>query len=832
MLEWSVREDDFPLPTEPPDSTPRRKALRLLLFAFAMMGIVLVGIVLWRTRLVRAEITHDLEQFIRREEQARRFGITDPVTQWVAEDVPATWLTRYENSFIPPPIEPIPVTIALVTLEIEGEEAIVEVQLGRQVQERRYRQTTQGWRRVPLNLAAEKPIYERVDGTNFTFYETNRAFAERVLQQYPDLIEMWQGWGGNLPSITTVDIHNQELARPAYVQGDTLHIANPAIASVPAHWNLTGEEVVWYRMAREIGSRVTLNRVSAETLPGNDRFIEALVTVNALRWAVPQEIYTPLAARWRELATVESGASFYDRSATFQPIDPFAPTPEEAVVLLIADTLYTQGGEARIAEVVRMMITARNWDDVFRSTTGLTLLELETSAVGRNMPAILLNSSSISGSPVFVPYSMPHPNFQIYLLAFSQPIWVHTDLETEVYLPDGTKISSDCATVLPIFEIKGEWYESGLRFHAERIEAVAPPQLDIKNVIPAPADTFYYVATMEPDAAEIPGTQLVAVTADGTQTRLWRFARLTFDSMLPYPNQQIADSAGIMAVGTMLGQCHLQWIVRYTPDDGKIEHWLFYHNQNLAPLLYFWDEIGDRGIVAAPSLGEAPGQYQYWYLHPHETTPKSGATDYLPEGVPWMLRPGRDQILLYDKSVNRLFLYDLGGQREIWSIGIEPQHFFGTVVFDPTGRYLYVTITRQEENPNDALPESSTITRFDLQTGDNHLIWEQAMGGIAEGAIDATGQRFYVIAQRRGSGAIDLLKYEDEQWSSVFTGNATQEQYSYLRACGGGGAIFVRNQNPLTEGVIPLRYDLYRIDPNGEMRLTPLPELRQYPIGC
>lgn len=831
MLEWNTTDNHTALPSDTPDPSPpgnhNRRFLMGLLFLVVGVLIGSVGVFWWRTRVVEEQMRADLLLFIRREEQARRFGLKEQVEQFMAEGVPEAWQARYEASFTPPPTDPLSVTVEIAALDLQGQDALVQVQVGRQVQERRYRQTVDGWRRAPLNLPEQGTnITHEQGGMTFQYHAADADFAKELITSYPDLIEVWEAWGGTLPEINRVSIQASEFMRPAYVVESTLNVATPSIVSLPPHWDLTGEEALRYWVAREIGARLMLNRIN---LPGDDRFINALVTVTALRWAGVEAPYSRLTTRWREIAATHSGSSFYDMPNQFQQIDPFAPTPQEAAALLMADLLYRQSGNEQIAQTMQSMRDARRWDVVFEAVAGLNTLEFETLARGGPVPGTILDTTSVRGVPL--PTTIGQA-FQLQIEGYDQPIWVETHEKTQVFLPNGIEVDRVCAPTFADIEIEGEWYESGLRLMAERITVADVQTTRIATVQPAPAETLYYTSHFE-IVEGVPTTQLMAVNPNGSQTIVWSQPNVSFDPMTSSATQFMMPLHGITAVQNNVWDCDLQWIFHYSPLTGTVSAWVSNATPPLAASTYFWDEHRGIGMIVAVNFTEVGGNSPFWLMRLDGSEPYLEIKGHIRSGIPRAIRPGHDEILIHDYNANRIVLQEWWSDRVTWERPATSDYFFSGAVFDSTGQYLYVNRIKRQEDFDNFLSIASEIIRYDLKTGEELIIWSESMGGVQMMGIDANSERLYAIALLQESGELAVLQYENESWTSLIATNPDEQRYNYIRVCGKGGAFFVQSGNPLTEGDIPQKFNLFFITPEGELLPTPIPfDISAFPINC
>lgn len=840
MLDWKINEENASFSSDAPEPARRTPFNRKHIFIFLLIVIVLasggaVGL-WWRAQAADAQMRDDLLLFIRREEQARRFGLVAQAEQFAADDVPETWFTRYAASFALPPIEPLSVTISIVGMKFQNSDALVEVQMGRQVQERRYRQTAQGWRRVPLGESAQgDDVSQPQDNIVFQYSPADSDFATDLMSTYPDLIDLWGAWGGELAEINRVSIQNGEFQRPAYVVETTLNVSVPKVITLPAHWDFTGEEAARYWVAREMGTRIKLGRLSPTFLPGNSRFVKALVTVTSLRWAMADEPYRRLVATWSDLAATHRGSSFYDRPNHSQEIDPFAPTPQEAAALLMADTLYTQGGNERIAHFVRTMQGARQWDAVFAEVTGVNTLEFETLARGGPIPTTILEEIPVRGVPIA---GNRFRSFQLQVEGYEQPIWVETNNETKVFLSDGREVAVECATAFPEVEIEGQWYESGLRLEATRIVgdtvSDAPSSHNILNE-PAPVDTLFYFARAESDPEGNEITQLIAVN-DNTLTPVWSRPVLGFSPMYNSFSQHSMPLKGIAAIGFASWDCDLRWLLHYDPTTGREVAWFFPLMESLGDPKFLWDEGRGLGMVVLTTSGQAESQLQYALLELNKGNSEINFVGTLPLGEAQLMRPGRDEVLIYDSIGNQLLLYDWTRDLITWQMPSEENYLFGSNFFDPTGRYLYLTITALQEDPTNYLPFASKIVRYDLESGESDVVWNEAQGGIAIASIDANGTWLYAIARLSESGEVALMHYKDGQWHALFRQTPEDPELvllSNLRSCGNGGAFMIWSGNAQLEGAEPLGIEYYFVSPEGDLAPAIIPlKWSEYPISC
>ena len=129
------------------------------------------------------------------------------------------------------------------------------------------------------------------------------------------------------------------------------------------------------------------------------------------------------------------------------------------------------------------------------------------------------------------------------------------------------------------------------------------------------------------------------------------------------------------------------------------------------------------------------------------------------------------------------------------------------------------------------MPEFSTIQRFNLETNGQQVLWDEAMGGVASGLVDAEGEILYVVAQERGSETIAVFQYEAEQWSELLKADIRETNLSLLQACGKGGLIFMQTDQ-VPDKIIHLQQHLYRLHPDGRMQVFSPLYMNTYPIGC
>lgn len=538
MLDWEITEKEaLPVPEEAvPPPYPSRIGFYLIMGVIVLVAIGAVGWVSWRFREREVLLTADLTGQIRAEESARRVGNRDRIPDLIAPGIARSWRDDYISQFRTPDGETRPADVSIEKVEYNGVMAQVWVRIGAQVQRRAYEQTPLGWRRVPLTINAttfgDSAILADA-GTEFAHQRTDDQFVIQLAADLPRLEQAILAWA-NDPTAETppptllplrIVIQPQEnrpaLLEPIEPRAPVLTLNSPQVVALPAEWNISGDSAVRLAVAQMVWEQLPASRINTADLPGGNRFVNALQTVVALRWALTPAEYTALAAQWQAQAKESSWQSpFFSLTLGGGAIDPFVPQTQTSVLLMVAEQYVAsmENEMAWLAESHALLATATNWDEFFGATMGTTTLEFEASVRGIPAPADLPMPFTATLSPLAEDTSNIR-GFAVTVEGQPHPIAIEALLGiTDVTLPNGTRMNAGCAALFGELEIEGTWRENGLRLTPTRLHVnrVALPTTFTHRA--PPANTVTYVASYNDTIVNNTSgiAHLAALTPDGT----------------------------------------------------------------------------------------------------------------------------------------------------------------------------------------------------------------------------------------------------------------------------------------------------------------------------
>lgn len=817
MVEWRVEEaieEEAPRPPKPPRHRVGWRAVLVGVGILVLAGVVAIVVLRWREVLAERMIEEDLLTAIRAEERARRFGQAESTAQFIPADTPANWRARFTRTFTPTlsTADPLPVEISLVsvTLQRQGQEAEVLAQVGQQVQERRYRLTAQGWQRIPVFAEARGGTMTIWPETMQLSYQTaDHDFATALYEDLPALQTQIQAWGGNVRHLI-VEIHSEEFYPPAYYvnYSSTYRLSSPRLVTLPAHWDMTGEEAVRYRFAKVLWNTVPDDGISNRRLPGAGRFVLAAQTVLSLRWAVSDETYQGFVEHWRTLQPPRISNALYSRPTHTGWMDIFAPTSEEAATLLLVNTIYDTSGAEGFAPIFEAMSTAEDWDTVLQPITGMTTRQLLAATVGESSAASAI-PPVVTGSPTL----SEGWGSRYYEIESNTPshVWIERTSASEVVVNNLEGLPEECAVLFSEVTVEGTWREEGLRLRAEKYRTTG----DLLPLSPAPAmpptDTQMYVSRMGNIGIFPSYGQFDAVRADGTTATLWEGRPLAFEAL---NGDTTVMPQGITVAKFPGPACQEVVFYRWEPDGGIVGAWIAGVDIGLSSISVWWDSHRNQGVLTRTLYNAVDTETWYWWLHPEQPILKREPDGRIPGGPVVALRPDSTQVVLADAEQNTITLYDLTRRAIVWERDYRSAETFQGIALDPAGKFLYVGEIRYGVNAG------STITRYGLDTGQYTELAEFG-NPFAPYAlqIDAFSSTVYAIVER--NALFSLIAINDEGVHTVYNYAPEEHTYHFI-ACEGGGALLVTYPQPRSQNDI-FAPQIRRIAPDGTLQSNVLP---------
>lgn len=819
MLDWKITEEsNTPLPDDLSENEEQRpppsRTFFYLLTAIAIVAVATAGGLVWgRFREGESALEQDLLVQIRAEESARRFGQTNRITVLIPENAPQRWRERFASHFRTPIGETTPVEVTIEQIERDGEYATVWVRLGAQVQRRAYQMTADGWRRVPLESGWEgksqtKPVWLLRDSANVTYSEADQEFAANLIADLPALMVAVEAWRAVSPEIVAMTIQPHEL-EPGVVEvyfqpEEWIALNSPAVVQLPSHWNLSGESAIRYALAEQLLNNDPLPLSDPATsnnpiiLIGASRFITAVRTVVALKWALSRAEYTQLVAQWQTYAKESAWQSpFLPLTETPPFTDPFANDTASATVLLVAETFISTLKPEEQTTILDRIQTAENWDAFFTATTGYKTVELEHRA-GGPMPATIPFPLKVTPVP-FGEVATNPGEIAVRLTDQSNPIVIEGLGNATLTLPNGERWNSACAPLFGELQIEGVWREEGLRLIASTITV---PRFTVPArflFTATPPDTVVYLAsgaeTLIPMAEGM--TSIVALTPDGERHPVFMNGNATPLTLgiAPAPWASHGSAIGmLLQLNTSTQGCNGHWFLRFVPGVGITGAWLAPPSNTLTTL---WDDVSGRGLLIEQSIeNNAEGEQgmKYWWLAEGEPQVLGDPDGILPYGTVHALQPGATHIAISNQSQPNnnqpvLSLIDLtGGSESQFYTPLSSGSYLSSIVFSPDGKDLYIAWTTNSRLLN-YRGEGSTLTHINLTDGSSTLLWEPEDGAIYGLFHDQQNSQFYAVAYLFNIG-VRLVKFHENEILPLAE-NREEANISYVQSCGNGGLFYL-----------------------------------------
>ncbi len=848
MLDWNITEDATRLPSGTEEARPPTPPWRRWGWLLVVLLLIIAGAgggyVSRRVQRGDDAMQQDLLALIRAEEQARRLGVRDRSGDFARREAPQIWRETYRNTFRPP-VTAQGVTVTLDSFVVTEDIAQVVVSVDAQTQQRAYRLTPDGWRRIPLagyEWGPRTTIESATTGTSLTFNESDRAFAETL---FADLPRFWNSYvtlrGGNVPPAPLV-IEPQELRGPLlHAQSDDdlrVVINSPQVVEVPTHWHLSGEAAVRYAYA-ELALRPLLTRAQlSRTVPNYGRFLDATKYVLALRWATSPDEYSTLAQRWRTIALSEPWESPLSSVVSMdESIDPFVPMPMEARLLAMADEIYAESGAEGLVAVAQALPRVPNWDMAFRNGSNRSAFDLEMAVEGRTDPAVpaLPLTGRLLPSPALAPEQLvtlaprgaishvrvegsPHP---ILLEGLEQATLSLT-------LPNGDSMSlpNTCIALFPDATLEGEWQEVGLRLRVTHTTITTLFPAHQFDLAPPPTDTIAYIGLNDHSQSQpVQFTDIAAVRANGSTVPVLSAPNGGVNLYGFYPATQTA-SAGLLLMPTRIDPiCRAMWVAWYMPEKGIMGQWFIrWDTPNSYPNIR-WDPVTNRGLLTlVPNNGG--NALPYWWLTP-DTPPVLGDPDGMIPfvGQPTLLQPGGKALLMVDPVGRDYDLIPLEQEEAVISYNPSPFRYASEIAFDATGEALLLGIT-----DSTGFPPSSLVLRYNGDDPAPDTLWGPTQGIFSSVAADTRQPLFYGLTSQDGTATtLTLLgdgpprtlarDVEDERLLRVMACREGGVAYLSVAQDGVGVISTLRLHGIFADGTP--RFDPVRLPPDATLLLCP-----------
>lgn len=831
MLDWEITESES-LPQEEPrpagESARSRRWFWSITLAVVLSGAIAVfGVMRMRLEAGESALAADLLTLVKAEEQARRFNLQERVDLLLAEGTPDEWRHRYLALF-DTVTSATSIDVSIEDVQIDGISALVQAQIGDQLQRRHYLLTSQGWRRAPLPISAwgdslftyTYPDNERI---RMQYYREDADFAKAVMADLPALIATRNALGLEPLDEFSLTITPQELSGVLLGAGPTdLTLNSPQLVVLPLHHPMNSVEAVRHQIASVLLQDERSSVISDETLPQNARFRTILQSVMALRWAVSPERYPQVRQSWREAIGNEWHSPFVTLPQREAGVDPSPPVAIPAA-LVVADTLYEQAGESGIVTVLQTMPTATGWDEVFEASVGMNTLELEAVAQGiapPSIPALPLEGEMRLEAGGALSLALPNT---------AQPMTLERwDERVTLQLPGGMGVPDACLNLFRTVQLNGRWREAGLRL---TVSDISIPDFDA---------TPYFTMT------SLPAETVAVVGTWGVSTQLDRLEALSIhDTLTPLLAQRenapliFLTSASSVAQGHSLvlttpaaPECPLQWLIVYRPDQGIVAQWVVWWERHLSTPTIVWDEVSQSGLMVLANNRIDVGA-PYWRLTPDHPLVVGEPDGRLPFGILLGVRPGGEEVVVALPAEN-------DSPAMVRHIHIKTQVVLGeyaapewmnratNALFSNDGRYLFVTWNGQ--NRYNVNGEVSTILRYDMETGTEAVLWRPADGNLASYVVDSREPILYAITTT-GRARAHLQRLSDAPPQRLYQPSGDDE-LSYIAACDNGGVMVVAFERTIQRTIADVPKTLVFLDPSGTLIQEPTMVEFGLPLLC
>lgn len=526
MLDWEFTDETEKWPDdidsvavdEPPAARwqPTRRFWLLLSVACIAVLIAGIGVLAWRIYERRQAMREDLTTLIYEEDQARFAGLIEEADTFLAPDVPAEWEERYRQTFVPRS----PDSVDVESISFENESALVRITLDSHRQIRSYHLVERQWRRAPVPAEQWNPEEQTLDAgdTTIAYSRYDSEFAQTLAARLPALLDAVAAWRYH-PSLTLIRIVSSDLHAPIVAATDnTVEVNSPYL--VPYNGVLSGPATVRLALAEElilqVSSIMPQGLRTQDSLPSGGRFLEAARTVAAMYAALTPDERAQMRSVWQESLAGTWTSPFY--SPLTENVEPLAPAPADAAMLLTVDYIYQHHGSDTLHDIVQRPAAINSWDRVFEHALGMQTLELEDAAAA---------SAGIESMPTSLAATRTAPPTTATILDIGrslrrrlhiQPAGTENQLIADVtpthvrFTPNDLRLELGCVGAGSAIQIEGEWLEAGRRLRATDVSVSHLALPNVFTLHEPPTNTIAYLLD-KPESLK-----LVALGDDGTRT--------------------------------------------------------------------------------------------------------------------------------------------------------------------------------------------------------------------------------------------------------------------------------------------------------------------------
>jgi len=739
VLEWEVFEEPQPLPELPPEEAPPARSRRFWL-TLALGVALLVLLILWVLRQEmsqrRAAMRADLTEFIRREEQARAFGLRDQAPTLITPGVTWEWWVNYLASFLNPGVNPRPLDIQVTDVRFDGEGALVTLTINGSPQMRYYRLMGQEWRRAMLPVeevwGTRRVAITPIEGLSIIYRPPiERPFGQRLgkdlITFYDDVLPAWPA----SPQVTQIEIEPRDVAPPLISAAPERLVVNSPLL-VPQDGVLSGEGAV--RLALAVALLDQADGIetpgAAVSLLNASRFLKAAHTVVAMHWALSPEEHEALLAEWRR--ELNTWASPFEAIASLEEAAGGAAAlirRTNAAALFAAEYLYETAGPRALPEIVARLPYADTWDELFQDTVGQPRRAVEEGAATfAGVPGAPASTGLAPGRPpaegaggIEAELVTFGPGRLVRGLVDGQSVEIRLPAKRNAFYADGQPVAAGCLGIRSRVRLEGSWKVQGEQFQAERLTVTrAKLPLSLRSTPPPPPPAVYVVRQTPFRPAEI-----LAVGADGTIASVLELEQAVHVRARPQPNGALHFVITFFVPG-----CDRYWVVVYAPRQGIVAKWLSDRRPAGEARFFHTIWLPESEEMFFLTGGPAGGTWRYRLDRADRSRLTAEPVARLRRGLlplEWSARLG--QLVTFDMSASRptLVLVEPTGD-EAQDILLPATPF--DVRLSPDGRRLAFTVRfRRTEGPPD------TLMVLDLADGSQKVLWSSAIGeGLGEPA--------------------------------------------------------------------------------------------------
>jgi hypothetical protein len=635
MTEWqiTVDSDQLPDPPSPNKPPPSRWYRRWLVLAGAIVVLlVAMGVTLYRQRTeLRTAMRGDLIAFMFEEESLRFLGRQDQAAELMMPSAQPGWQRAYLRTFETAGLQP-PKTQP-TGIDFDGQCALVNANLAGHDQIRSYCLYDRQWRRAPVPASTWSGEQEDVKVTNnlrLGYQARDRAFASALANDLPLILARLEQLVVTPDSAKPGQITSGEIViepyelRPPLISAEGQRIVLNSPLLVPFDGRLpNGQVAVRVALGQALLHRYGIARVEVpRSLPGGDRFHEAVLTVMAMDLMLDLESTERLFATWQAQLGGDSVSPFFAREGPAQAQS--IGYQADLAAYLTAGYILRSYGLDTLQALLQDLPTTESWDNLFSTALDLSTVALETQVEaylqGANSSLPLPDTLPVTTLPLqatLLSLDSTPAGLRAYLDRSGPADPILVDMQPGLSLNDvgGSSLPPECVVPGASVEVDGEWLEAERRLQASQVvvQGISPVAID-----PAPEDTVAYLVVGEfparPESARnyiFPSNRsffslnsllvpqaLVAVRQDGTAQPLTPLSATLRVVSLPV---SAGESAHFLFI-VDLPRCDRSWFVHYEPQKGVTGQWLgpsypmnWVWRADRGDLMLFDTEVGGSG---------------------------------------------------------------------------------------------------------------------------------------------------------------------------------------------------------------------------------------------